>query len=107
MALKAGRGGGASPQDDARKRELGASGGWGGGGIHGQGRVRGVDEGRRGIQDGPPASGTRSAVGTGSPATTGRPFRQACNGTVARTCLVIPRHRVVDRILRVCRSDPA
>ena len=29
--------------------------------------------------------------------TTGRPFRRARNSTVARTCLVIPRHRVVDR----------
>ena len=44
--------------------------------MHGQGRVRGVDGGRRGNQDGPPATGTRSSVGTGSPATTGRPFRR-------------------------------
>ena len=29
--------------------------------------------------------------------TTGCPFRRASNGNVARTCLVIPRHRVVDR----------
>ena len=62
-----------------------------------QGRVRGVEGGGRGNQDGPAATGTRSSVGTGSPATTGRPFRRARNGTVARTCLVIPRHRVVDR----------
>ena len=33
-------------------------------------------EGQRGNQDGPPATGTRSSVGTGSPATTGRPFRR-------------------------------
>ena len=41
--------------------------------------------------------GIRSSVGIGSPATTGFPFRQGRNGTVARTCHVIPRHRVVDR----------
>ena len=65
--------------------------------------IRGFDRGLaateggevRGNQDGPPPTGTRSSVGTGSPATTGRPFRRARNGTVARTCLVIPRHRVV------------
>ena len=33
---------------------------------------------------------------TGRPATTGRPFRRARNSTVARTCLVITRRRVVD-----------
>ena len=59
--------------------------------------MRGLDEGRRGNQYGPPATGTRSSVSTGSPATTGRPFRRARNGTLARTCLVIPRHRVVHR----------
>ena len=41
--------------------------------------------------------GIRSSVGTGSPATTGCPFRRLRNGIVARTCLVIPRHRVVER----------
>ena len=54
----------------------------------------GVDERN---QDGPPVTGTRSSGGTGSPATTGRPCRRVRNGTVARTCLVIPRQRVVDR----------
>ena len=42
--------------------------------------------------------GTRSSARTGSPATTGRPFRWARNGTVARTCVVIPQHRAVDRL---------
>ena len=42
-------------------------------------------------------TGIRSSVGTGSPATTGRPFRRARNGHVETTRLVIPRHRVVDR----------
>ena len=80
------------------ERRGGGAAGWKcqvGGGMHGQGRVRAVEGGGRGNQDGPPATGTRSSVGTGSPATTGRPFRRARNGTVARTCLVIPRHRVV------------
>ena len=30
--------------------------------MHGQGRVRGVDEGRRGNQDGPPATNCDSCV---------------------------------------------
>ena len=41
--------------------------------------------------------GIRSSVGKGSLATTGCAFRLARGGTVARTCRVIPRHRVVDR----------
>ena len=57
--------------------------------------VRGLDEGLRGSLDGPPAMGIRSSVGTGSPATSGCPFRRARTGTVARTCRVIPRHTVV------------
>ena len=44
-----------------------------------------------------PACGGNQVIGPGSPTTTGRPFRRARNDTVARTCLVIPRHRVVDR----------
>ena len=53
----------------------------------------------RGDKDGPRATGTRSLVGTGtgSPATTGCPFRRPHNATVARTCLVIARHGAVDR----------
>ena len=74
---------------------------WGRGGVvggcrgasHGQGRVRGLGVGGRGYYDGPPATGIRSSVGTGSPATTGCLFRRARNGTVARTCLVIPWNR--------------
>ena len=49
-----------------------------------------------GNQDGPPSTGIRSLVGMGSPATTGRPFRRERNGTVAKTCRVIPRHRVMN-----------
>ena len=41
--------------------------------------------------------GIRSSVGTGSPATTGCPFRRARNGTMARTCRVVPQHGVVER----------
>ena len=41
--------------------------------------------------------GTRSFVGTGSPEATGQPSRGARNGTVARTCLMIPWHRAVER----------
>ena len=41
--------------------------------------------------------GIRWSVGTGSPATTGCPFSRARNGTVVRSCCVIPQHRVVDR----------
>ena len=46
----------------------------------------------------PACDGDQSSVGTGSRATTGCPFRRARNGTVARTCRVIPRHRVVGRL---------
>ena len=73
----------------------------GGGGEAGAclwiGEGDGVDEGGKDNQYGPPATGIRSLVGTGSPATTGCPFRRARNGTAARTCRVIPRHRIVDR----------
>lgn len=53
--------------------------------------------GRRGNPDGPPATGIRTSVSTGSCAPTGYPFRRPRNGAAARTCHVIPRHRVKDR----------
>ena len=50
----------------------------------------------RGNQDGRRETGIRSSVSTCIPATIGCSFRRAGNGTVARTCRVIPRHMFVD-----------
>ena len=69
-----------------------------GGGSYVQEWVRGLDEGERGNQGCAPATGISSTVGTGRPATAGCPFRWARNGTVARTCCVIPQHRDVERL---------
>lgn len=49
-----------------------------------------------GNQDDPPETGIRSSVGRGSPTTTGCTLRQACKGTVDRTCRLIARHTVMD-----------
>ena len=59
--------------------------GWGeGGNFPWIGEGQGVNEGVRSSQEGPRATGIRSSVGTGSPATTRCPFRRARTGAVER-----------------------
>ena len=72
-----------------------ASRGSGVGGVISRGWER-VMRGGRGHQDGLPATGIKLSLGTGDPVTTRCPITRALNSTVARTCRVIPGHRVVD-----------